>query len=303
MKILVYGVGGIGGYLGAYLLKTNHEVFFISRGKGFKSIKDNGLRIISELGNINLDNINIVDKIDDANLKFDFVVLAVKLYDLKSVLGNLQKLKYQSFQILPFQNGIFAEEEIENIYGKENTIGAVAQISSYIDEKNRVIHKGKLATFFVGNYFDGYYSKKLEILTKDCQSIGLDLRFSSNIKEKLWEKFIFLSAYSGMTTLSSLSIGEIFSNKDLKKMFIQAMHETFKLSEILGVKFRHNPVDLWIEKIKKMPFDMTSSMFLDFKNKKKLELDWLSGNIVVMSKKLKIKSPVHKRITEKIKDS
>ena len=33
MKILIYGVGGIGGFIGAHLKKTNNEIFFISSGK------------------------------------------------------------------------------------------------------------------------------------------------------------------------------------------------------------------------------------------------------------------------------
>ena len=39
MKILIYGVGGIGGYLGSKLLKTDFDVSFIARGERFKYLK------------------------------------------------------------------------------------------------------------------------------------------------------------------------------------------------------------------------------------------------------------------------
>ena len=48
MKILIYGVGGIGGFIGSYLKKTNNEIFFISRGKTNSLLKKNGLKL-SEL--------------------------------------------------------------------------------------------------------------------------------------------------------------------------------------------------------------------------------------------------------------
>ncbi|MAH78788.1 MAG: 2-dehydropantoate 2-reductase, partial [Rickettsiales bacterium] len=42
MKILIYGTGGIGGFIGTFLLKTNHEIFFLSRGKTLKKLEKNG---------------------------------------------------------------------------------------------------------------------------------------------------------------------------------------------------------------------------------------------------------------------
>ena len=62
-----------------------------------------------------------------------------------------------------------------------------------------------------------------------------------------------------------------------------------------------NPIDFWIEKINKMPYEMTSSMFLDFKNKKKLELDWLSGSILNLSKLKNLKPQIHDEIVSGIK--
>ena len=50
-----------------------------------------------------------------------------------------------------------------------------------------------------------------------------------------------------------------------------------------------------------MPFNMTSSMHIDFNNNKKLELDWLSGSIEILSKTYNIKCPVHNEIVEGIK--
>ena len=47
MKILIYGVGGIGGYLGSKLLETGNDIMFIARGERLKYLKKNGLEIRS----------------------------------------------------------------------------------------------------------------------------------------------------------------------------------------------------------------------------------------------------------------
>lgn len=175
----------------------------------------------------------------------------------------------------------------------------MAQISAYVDEKQFIIHKGKLATFFVGQ-IKNINNQKIKSFSEICKDIGLDLFFKKNIKEKIWEKFIFLSAYSGITTLTQKSIGEIFENPKLRTNFINAMIETYNLSKYFKVTFNLNPVEYWLSKIKKMPYDMTSSMYIDFKNKKKLELRWLSGFIVEYSEKFGLSCIVHRKILEGI---
>ena len=104
-----------------------------------------------------------------------------------------------------------------------------------------------------------------------------------------------------MTTLTEKTIGEIFNDKNLKEKFIKAMIEAYSLSSFYNVKFEENPIDFWIEKIEKMPYEMTSSMFMDFKKKKKLELDWLSGFILYQSKLKNLDSKIHSEIVSGIK--
>ena len=84
-------------------------------------------------------------------------------------------------------------------------------------------------------------------------------------------------------------------------MFIDAMNESYFLSSFYNVEFARNPVDIWIERISKMPYGMSSSMFLDYKKNKKLELDWLSGFVLKCSKEFEIECKMHKEIVDGIK--
>lgn len=300
MKILIYGVGGIGGFIGSYLKKTNNEIFFISRGKTNNLLKKNGLKLQTVLGSCKYRKIDVLEQIN-RKMNFDIIFLTVKLYDFDDVICKLKKYIDKDTILLPFQNGIYAEDKINKELDLNNLFGAVAQISVHINKNAEIIHNGKLASFFVGNINDDPSNEKLELICSESQKIGLDLRYVKNIKEKLWDKFIFLSAYSGMTTLTKMTIGQIFEIKKFKDMFIDAMNESYSLSSFYNVNFLKNPVDLWIERISKMPYDMTSSMFLDYKNKKRLELDWLSGFVIERSKEFKIECKVHKKIVDGIK--
>ena len=51
MNILVYGVGGVGGFIGSQILNSDFDVTFIARGERYKSLKKYGLSLKSKLGN------------------------------------------------------------------------------------------------------------------------------------------------------------------------------------------------------------------------------------------------------------
>jgi hypothetical protein len=56
MKIVILGAGGVGGYFGAWLAAAGADVTFIARGKHLDAMRTNGLRVISPLGDVTVDN-------------------------------------------------------------------------------------------------------------------------------------------------------------------------------------------------------------------------------------------------------
>ena len=298
MRILIVGAGGVGGFIGSQINSSDFEIVYVARGKRLDFLKKNGLKVKSKLGDKVIENLKIFDSIPQ-KVKFDIVICTVKLYDFDSFIRDFKNTNQEETIILPFQNGIYSEQKLIEEFGEKKTYGAVAQISSFVDNTESIIHKGSLATFFVGS-MGGFQNEKLKIFCENCKKSGLDMRLKLNIKEKIWEKFIFLSAYSGITTLTEKTIGEIFATQKLKTLFINAMRETYNLSKFFSVEFGSDPIDYWLEKIKKMPYDMTSSMYIDYTKNKKLELDWLSGFIVNYSEKFGNDCSTHKLICRDI---
>ena len=300
MKILIYGVGGIGGFLGSKLVEETISLTFMARGKRYDFLKKNGLILKSSLGNSSVKKINVINKIDPDS-RFDYIFSTVKLYDFDNSLEEILLLKNKDFIFIPFQNGIYAEKKAERIFGKERVSAGVAQISSYIDNEQTVVHIGKLATFFIGTSYKSNQVKLQKLCSHNCIS-KIDFIYKSNIYEKIWQKFIFLSAYSGMTTAYNKTIGQLFEDSFLKSQFIEAMQETFNLANFYNIQFKQDPIKFWLKKIENMPYEMTSSMHEDHKKNKKLELQWLSGSVVDKSKDAKINCKIHKTIVAMIKN-
>ena len=54
MKIAVMGAGAIGGYFGGRLAKAGFDVSFIARGAHLAAIRENGLKVLSPLGDFTI---------------------------------------------------------------------------------------------------------------------------------------------------------------------------------------------------------------------------------------------------------
>ena len=63
MNILVYGVGGVGGFIGSQILNSDFDVTFIARGERYKSLKKYGLSLKSKLGNKSIKKIKVYERI------------------------------------------------------------------------------------------------------------------------------------------------------------------------------------------------------------------------------------------------
>ena len=54
MKIAVMGAGAIGGYFGERLVQAGFDLSFIARGTHLATIRENGLKVLSPLGDFNI---------------------------------------------------------------------------------------------------------------------------------------------------------------------------------------------------------------------------------------------------------
>ena len=46
MKVCIYGAGAIGGWIGAHLAQTGHEVSVVARGANLEALQKNGLQCV-----------------------------------------------------------------------------------------------------------------------------------------------------------------------------------------------------------------------------------------------------------------
>ena len=141
MKIVVIGVGGIGGYFGGRLAQSGEDVVFIARGKTLQILENKGLRVDSINGDFVIDEIQATDKPEEIG-KVDVILLCVKTWQVKEVISSMRTLIGPDTFVVSFQNGIKIPEQLISALGKEHVVPGLAKIISFKVEPGYIRHVG-----------------------------------------------------------------------------------------------------------------------------------------------------------------
>ena len=299
MRIAVMGTGGVGGYFGAKLAAGGCDVTFIARGAQLAAIRERGIVIESESSPLHLARADATD--DPASVSPpDVILFCVKLWDVEEAARAMRPMVGESTAVIPLQNGIDSEERIAAVLGDKAVMGGVAHISATVTAPGVIRHTGKLQRLTFGE-LDGSRSARGEAFLAACNRAGIEGKLSERIVEAIWDKFIFLVAFSGMTALIRTGIGPIREDAETFAMFRAAMEEALAVARAKGVAFAYEPVGQWVKAIGGMPHNYRSSMLEDLERGRRLELPWLSGAVARMGDALGVATPVNRFIATALK--
>ena len=131
MRIAVIGAGGIGAILGASLARAGTDVVFVARGAHLAAMRDIGLRIESDRGDVEIPPDQATDDIASIGI-VDYVLFAVKLWDVESAGALLRPIVGPNTAVVPLQNGVDAAERLIAILGPQPVMGGTAFVTGSI---------------------------------------------------------------------------------------------------------------------------------------------------------------------------
>lgn len=104
MKVCIYGVGAIGGFIGARLAQHGHAVSAVARGPTLAALRERGLTLVLADREV---NVPVGADEDAARLGTqDLVVIAVKAPALAGVAARIAPLLGSDTVVLPAMNGV-----------------------------------------------------------------------------------------------------------------------------------------------------------------------------------------------------
>ncbi len=293
MKIAVMGSGGIGGYFGAHLaLQKTNDVYFIARGPHLEAIKNTGLQIKSEQGDIKVFPAQATD--DPAEVgPVDLIIFAVKLYGMDAAAEQCRPMVAADTGIVCLQNGIGSEERVDQILGEGHAIGGIVYAPLAIEAPGIIRHEGKVARLVLGE-MSGEPSARLDDFLNACHAAGIVASASDDMKLALWEKFVFLASFAGITCLTRQPSRCMQQDEDTFELFLLAVREAIAVAQAEGVNLNGEVVLNNSTKMARgLAENAQSSMLTDFESGKALENAWFSGKILELGRQHNIPTPVH----------
>src|SRR5262249_6112936 len=113
MKVLIFGAGGVGSVVGAFLARTGHQVSLLGRAWHLDAVRQQGLTVTGIWGDYRMKAFDLYTSV--ASIKdpeFDLIVLTVKSFDTAEAAGQLLPLMREKTMLLSLQNGLGNVETI-----------------------------------------------------------------------------------------------------------------------------------------------------------------------------------------------
>ena len=282
------GAGGVGGCLGGLLAKAGNDVSLIARGEHLEALREHGLKVIRPGGEIIVEIQATGDPSEVGQV--DLVLFTVKTFQNRHVITSLKSLMGPETSVITLQNGVESHEQLSAVLGASNILPGAYWASSHILSPG-VISEDVEARVSFGAVDDTESLRALDI-RKVFRDAGIEAELSPNPLRVLWEKFVVLSALSGITSAAQTRPKELLQFPDARKMFCDAMEEALAVGLAKGVDLPANLVRDSLNYIDGLP-DFQNTMHSDYEAGRPTELDALSGAVIRLGNQIGVKTPVH----------
>jgi len=312
-KILCFGAGAIGSYVGGSLATIGHEVHFLDRPEAIEKIIQMGIQLVLPRGSYQLNPDYLWSSLEEAigENQFDFSIVAVKSFDTETLIESWSEKRDFLPPVLCLQNGVENEIKISSIIGSEKTISGTVTTAI-----------GRLDNGIVVERLRGIGIENKNTLTDEIISImkaaGLQAVGYKDAKSMKWSKLLTNLTTNASSAILGMTPAEILSDSDLFKIEIESLRETIRVMRAHRISVTNlpgTPVKLFATIVEKFPLWISKlilkksisggrggkmpSFYLDLKsNRKKSEVDYLNGAVVRFGKGVDIPTPVNEKLTE-----
>lgn len=286
MRLLILGAGGIGGYFGGRLAEAGCDVTFLVRPPRAETLKA-GLRIESPYG----DAVIPVRTVTTVSEPFDAVMVSCKAYDLDSAIDAIEPAVGPETLVLPLLNGLRHYAALDARFGAERVAGGLAHIGVTMTPEGAIRHFNKLQLFTLGARSAGQ-REAAAALHEEISRGGFRPRLSETIEQAMWDKYVLLAAFAGLTCLMRAPVGAIMQATDGERIANSFIDECAAVAGSEGFR----PSDKVLADTRAMMTapgsDNTASMLRDLENGGRTEHEHLLGDMLARAKTHEIEAPM-----------
>jgi len=293
MRVTVYGVGAVGGWIAARLARSGMFVNVVARGKTLEVLKAKGLTLCSPQ-----DEFTVSVNADSDPRKFgvqDCIVLAVKAPALRDVAQELAPLLGPDTTVVTAMNGVpwwffhqlggsLADRRLASV----DPDGAIAQAIPSSHILGCVVHATCSAPapatvrYFGGDGLiigepSGVLSDRVRCVAYLLNQAGIKTEVSEAIRSDAWYKLWGNLCINPISALTGATVDRIMADPALSDVVTRMMLEAQSIGICLGIPM-HQSIEERQELLKTIGV-FKSSMLQDMEAGRMIELDALVGAV------------------------
>jgi 2-dehydropantoate 2-reductase len=281
MRFAILGSGAVGGYFGAKLAKSGQQVTFIARGAHLEAIRSNGLEIRSA----KLGDFTVRAAAESATSEVgpvDVVIVAVKAYDNATALPMLKPMIADTTVVLTLQNGVDSVDDVAAVVGERHALGGTTYVATALEAPGLIVQTGVHRSIIFGEVFGdrGRITPRVQNIADAMAAADIQVRPVADGRVPIWDKFVYLAAFSGFTGASRLAIGHIWKHPHVQEMFYGCCREVAAIAKAEGVTLSADRWDTLREYMTNIPPTTRSSLLIDLEQGKRIEVEALQGAAV-----------------------
>ena len=276
MRLLMLGIGAIGGYIGARLLEGGVDVDFLVRPQRYRAARS-GLVVQSPLGDIH-QHPRLVET-GEVQPDYDVIILTCKAFDLASACDAIRPAISEKTRVLPLLNGLAHFERLDEYFGRQRVMAGFAHMATERRSDGVIYHLNNFHRIVYGIRHSDQQelAGRLEQCFKKTQ---LDTIFADPILQPLWDKFVFLTTLAGTTCLFRASIGEILQTHSGASFIQQLLQECIDTAAAEGQAPDAETLADYRALLNDRHASYTASMLRDMYNGAPTEADHILGDML-----------------------
>ena len=322
LKVLVFGAGAIGTYLGGSLALAGQQVVFVERPKVVEELRQRGLRLdltvdkrrqMKDAARVDPASFVIVSALEEALRygPFDVALFALKSFDTQSALEGIKPYAEKMPPVLCLSNGVSNEPAIASALGKDKVIyGTVTSAIGRRGAGDIVLKRLRGVGVAKGHPLS-------EKLHNTFHAAYLNSQLFDDANSMKWSKMLTNLIANPTSAILDMTAREVFAHRGLYKLEIEMLREClavmdaqeFKVVDLPGTPVRAlafaTKLPLWLSRPilsraagagrgAKMP-----SFHIDLHSgRSKSEVEYLHGEVVRAGRKCNVPTPVNKVLTE-----
>jgi len=322
MKVLVFGAGAIGTYIGGSMALAGQQVVFVEQPKVVEELHQRGLRLdlmldkrrqTKDASRVAPTSFVIVSSLEEALRygPFDVALFALKSFDTQVALQGMKPFADKMPPILCLSNGVSNEPAIADALGKDKVIyGTVTSAIGRRGAGDIVLERLRGVGVARGHLLS-------EKLNNTLNEAYLNSQLFDDANSMKWSKMLTNLLANPTSAILDMSARNVFANKALYKLEIEMLRECLAVMEAQGFEVVNLPgtpvralayatkLPLWLSKPLlsraagagrggKMP-----SFHIDlYSGRGKSEVEYLHGAVVSAGEKFNVPTPVNKVLTE-----